>query len=136
MEKKVILLCFLLIGCTQRSKIPIPNTLEISLGRKYNSYVNTLNNVYNKDKASLQSFLRINYINDAAGYEHGYILFQLLKVVGDENFVANLKKLNKEEVDIVTRYIEAGIDANDKYKDEIKISYPKVAEIILSNTKP
>ena len=59
-----IFLCFLFCTCKRQPKIPISNTLEIALGKRYSEYVNLLNKATKKDTIALLQFLKINYIND------------------------------------------------------------------------
>ncbi len=125
----IILICFLICGCSQQPKVPISNTLEIALDNKYSAYVSTLNKAFEGDTAALLDFYKIEYINDAAGYDHGFILFQLMKKYGDKNFSNALQKLSEKDLNNVRQYIEVGIDANDKYKLEMKKEYPISSKI-------
>lgn len=131
MEKKiVILICILICGCKEQPKLPVSNNLEIALGNKYSNYVNELNKAFQKDTTALIKFLEISYINDAAGYDHGFILFQLMKENGDKNFAYALTRITYKDLNIVRQYFEVGIDANDKHRDEIKIHFPLSSEIL------
>lgn len=131
MKKSIVyLLCILFYSCIKQPKIAISNTLEIGLGDKYNEYVNILNNAYDGDSLALQDFLKINYISDGAGYDHGYVLLQLIKIIGDEEFAKTLEKMDNKTVESVCRYIEVGVDANDNNRDDLKVNYPKVVAVL------
>jgi len=131
MKKQLfILISILFYGCQEQPKIPISNTLEIALGNKYSTYVCKLNKAFKKDTTALLDFFKINYINDGAGYDHGFILFQLMKVYGDREFSNTLQKTTESELSDLRQYFEVGIDANDKYKDEMKKEYPNSSDIL------
>lgn len=128
-----VLICILFYSCNEQPKIPISNTLEIALDNhsKYSEYVRTLNKAFEKDSTALLNFFKIDYIYDAAGYDHGYIIFQLLKIYGDKKFANILQKATKKDLIYVSQYFEGGIDSNsDSQNDEIKIRYPISSKIL------
>ena len=120
-------------GCTDHAPIPISNTLELAIESRYNSYVLTLNKACRHDSIALVEFLKIDYINDAAGYDHGYVLFQLMKNNGDKEFSNALKKLNKSQLNTVRNYIEVGLDADDEGQHMLNLNFPISASILNSN---
>lgn len=124
--------CCLYFSCQQQPKIPISNNLEIALGDRYDEYIINLNKAYENDSVSLLNFLRIDYINDAAGYDHGYVLFLLIKKLGDDNFSKALGKMDDKTIKTVYQYIEVGVDASDENKNYLEKNYPKVIGILKS----
>ncbi|GEM59274.1 MULTISPECIES: hypothetical protein [Flavobacterium] len=133
MRKTVcILVCCLYLSCQQQPKIPISNNLEIALGDRYDEYIINLNKAYENDSISLSNFLKIDYINDAGGYDHGYVLFLLIKKLGDENFAKILGKMDDKTIKNVYQYIEVGVDASDKNKNDLEKNYPKVIGLLKS----
>jgi hypothetical protein len=129
---QILFIALTLNSCKPNSFIPISNNLEIALNQKgdYNNYISLLNKSVQNDSSALNKFFKINYIYDAAGYDHGFILFQLLKNIGDKNFASNLKKLDKTELINVINYIEVGIDGNEERKKEIKDKFPETANLL------
>lgn len=128
-----VLICILFYSCSEQPKVSISNTLEIALDNhsKYSEYVRILNKAFEKDSTALLSFFKIDYINDAAGYDHGYILFQLLKIYGDKKFANILQKTTEKDLNNVSQYFEVGIDSNsDSQNDEIKKRYPISSKIL------
>ena len=119
-------------SCNPKPKISISNTLEIALDNhsKYSEYVRILNKACEKDSAALLNFFKVDYIYDAAGYDHGNVLFQLMKIFGDKTFSKILKNASEKDLNNVRQYFEVGIDANDKDRDEVKISYPISSNIL------
>jgi hypothetical protein len=131
MKKKiVILICILFCSCNKEPKIPIPNTLEIALGNNYSGYVMNMNNAFEKDSTAMLNLLKIDYIHDGGGYDHGYILFKLMKIYGDKKYSVILKKLSKNDLGQVSQYFEVGLDSNDKEREEMKVNYPICSEIL------
>ena len=127
------MICISFYSCKVQPKISIANTLEIALDNhnKYSEYVNILNKAFEKDSTALLSFFKIDYIYDAAGYDHGYILFQLLKIYGDKKFSNILQKANEKDLNNVRVYFEVGMDSNSDYQnDEIKKAYPISSKIL------
>lgn len=125
-----ILICLHLFSCKEQPKIPVSNTLEIALGNKYSSYVNYLNKASEGDTSALFNFLKIDYIYDAAGYDHGDILFQLIKLYGDKRFAEVLKKMSQKDLNHVSQYFEVGLDANDIKKYEMINNYSITCKIL------
>jgi hypothetical protein len=128
-------ICFLfclvfLFCCKEHPKIAISNTLEIALGDRYSVYVSNLNKAIERDSSALLIIFKVDYIEDAAGYDHGYILYQLLKLYGDEKFAESLRKLRDKDLRNVSQYIEAGIDSNENQRREVLTNYPFSASIL------
>ena len=119
-------------SCNPKPRISVSNTLEIALDNhnKYSEYVRILNKAFEKDSTALLNFFKVDYIYDAAGYDHGYVLFQLMKIYGDKTFSQILRKATGKDLDNVRQYFEVGIDANDRERDEMKISYPISSKIL------
>lgn len=129
----VPILAIVITGCSNHTpEIPISNSLEIALGNNYNSYVDLLNRSVSNDTVALLKFIKIDNINDAAGYDHGYILYKLLETIGDNNFSSALKKLSPQEKINFVNYFEVGVDANDSLMSQYKIKYPLSYDLIKS----
>ncbi len=114
------------------SQIPISNNIEIALGIKNNrNYILLLNKSIDGDSISLSKFLKIDYIYDAAAYDHGYILLQLLEKIGDTQLSKELQKLNKTEIKTVQNYFNLGMDGIDSQEvQQLQKNYPKSFEIL------
>jgi hypothetical protein len=131
MKKQLfILVCLFFCSCQEQPKIPVSNTLEVALGNRYSEYVTLLNKAFKKDTTVLSDFLKIDYIYDAAGYDHGFILFELMKIYGDKEFSYTLGKMSSNNLKNVSQYFEVGLDANDTHKIEMKKEYPISYEIL------
>ena len=53
----------MILGCKEKPKLPISNTLEIALGKRYSVYVKNLNKAFEKDSTELLIFLKITTQN-------------------------------------------------------------------------
>lgn len=127
----IIVICLLFYGCKEQSQIPISNTLELALGDNYSSYVENLNKAYAKDNSATLKILKVDYIYDAGGYDHGYVLYQLMKRYSDKEFSILLNSMSKKDLTAVSQYIEVGLDANDTKRGQVKIDYPICSNILL-----
>ena len=122
---------FAILKCSTFSpKIPISNTLEIALAKNYDKYVELLNKSINNDTIALTEFLKIDNIYDAAGYDHGYIIIQILENVGDSNFANAVKKLDAKEMQNLKQYFEVGFDAKNTLQEEYKFKYPTTFKLL------
>ncbi|QOG04602.1 hypothetical protein [Flavobacterium sp. MDT1-60] len=127
----IIVICLLFYGCKEQSQIPISNTLELALGDNYSSYVENLNKAFVKDNSATLKILKVDYIYDAGGYDHGYILYLLMKRYGDKEFSILLNSMSKKDLTAVSQYLEVGLDANDTKRGQVKIDYPICSNILL-----
>jgi hypothetical protein len=119
-----ILLTFLFYSCQPKPAIPISDNLKIALGNKYPGYIETLNKATKGDTLNMRKFLEIDYIGDGGGYDHGWVLVELMKKVGDEKFVNVLQSLDKKKLENVKQYFEVGIDNRGKKNEILFNDYP------------
>ena len=70
------------------------------------------------------AFLRIRDIYDVAGYDHGWVLVELMKRVGDEKFNSALTTLNENETENVRQYFEVGMDGPVESMAELRRQFP------------
>lgn len=118
------LIPILLYSCQSKSVIPLSDNLKISLGDKYTSYVGMLNESATGDTFNIHHFLEIDYIGDGGGYDHGWVLIQLMKKVGDTKFVNVLHSLDKKKLENVKEYFRVGIDNGGKKNEILFNDYP------------
>ena len=78
MKNLFLMLWVSFAGCLSHPKIPISDTLEQGLDGHYIQYVSLLNRAYDNDTAALNNFLKIDYVWDAASYDHGGIVVELM----------------------------------------------------------
>jgi hypothetical protein len=121
--KNYLLLIILLISCTPKPVIPISNTLEIGLNNRYSNYVRLLNKSVKGDTVALTEFLIINNIYDAAAYDHGWVLIELMKKLGDKTFSNALSKMNRMQINNLNTYFRGGLDSNNE-ANKLPKQYP------------
>ena len=79
-----------------------------------------------KDTAALKELLLIDNIGDAAGYEHGDILIQLLENLGDDLYSIVLSTVPTNQKNNLQAYFMVGMDIRKKeYCFRIDKKYPK-----------
>lgn len=126
------MVCFIAIvvfsASCMRPALIIPDNLEIQLrGRtSYRHYVKLVNQAMAKDTIALRELLMMDDIYDAASYEHGDILIQLLENLGDEHYGKVLSSVpTKQKVVSLQSYFWAGMDIRKpEYKIRIDKEYP------------
>lgn len=121
-------------SCT-KPKIPISNTLEGTLGDRYSYYLKVLNRSAEGDSNAIVEFLLIKDIYDGASYDHGDVLIELMKIIGDCQFSNALLKLNEDQLEQVRTYFNAGSDVNSEIK-ELFIQYPITFKILRYSDSP
>jgi hypothetical protein len=119
-----ILLTFLFYSCQPKPAIPISDNLKIALGNKYPGYIETLNKATKGDTLSIRRVLEIDYIGGGRVYDHGWLLVQLMKKIGDEKFVSILHSFDKMKLENVKHYFEVGIDNGEKKNEILFNDYP------------
>ena len=122
-----VIIAFLCVSCVRPSLI-IPDTLETHLrySSSYHHYVKLVNRAMDKDTSALKELLMINNIGDAAGYEHGDILIQLLENLGDDMYSNVLSTVPTTQKIILQDYFCVGMDIRKReYRFRIDKKYPK-----------
>lgn len=101
-------------ACNQLpDSIRVSENLLSSLSPDEATYLPLLSKAAKGDSIALVNFIKINSIEDATGYEHGFVIFQLMKEVGDVRFSKALSKLDASELRNISNYLEVGLD-NDQ----------------------
>ena len=134
-KKLSLMFPLVIIACVSEPEIPIPETLEYSLGDQYNQYVNTLNKALNNDSGALVQFLKIDKIFDGAAYEHGWVLIELMKKSDDIEFSKAVSELSESELEMLKAYLNAGFDI---YPEEVELldSFPNTSRVLKLSVFP
>ncbi|MFN5428963.1 MAG: hypothetical protein ACK5BO_13130 [Bacteroidota bacterium] len=127
-------LCIVIASCTPKPVIQIPDDLENSLGNRYSDYILKLNSAVKGDTSSLNNLIRYSDLYDGAAYEHGWVLIELMRKIGDDSFASALKKMNQSQLDNVNMYLMGGLDMHKK-ADVIPKNFPKSFEMLGYNKK-
>lgn len=116
MNLRVLLIGFFtlvnVISCSERCKI---NNIEVSelLGsvshQKNIEYCELLKQALKKNKSAIREISLLEFDN-AVGYDHGYVLVELILSVGEETYIEVIKPLNSTQKNLVLSYLEVGIE--------------------------
>lgn len=124
LKKNLLLFSIVFTSCTSKSAIPISDTLEIALGDRYSRYLSLLNKSALNDTTALVEFLVIDNIYDGAGYDHGWVVIELMKKLGDKQFSDALYKMNRNQIDNLKEYFRVGLDGYSKSNIDLPKKYP------------
>ena len=134
MKNLFLILWVSFASCLSHPKIPISDTLENALQDHYMQYVSLLNRAYDNDTDALNKFLKIDYVWDAASYDHGGIVVELLVKCGDSAFYRSLNRLSAKELNFVSSYFRVGLEYScDVPIDSIIQNYPKTYALLHRN---
>jgi hypothetical protein len=98
--------------------IQVPESIEIALGSDFGKYTTQIEAACSGSNEALLSVLKIDFIFDGAGYDHGVVLIELLNHTGDDKFISTVHLLTESEKTTLRNYIEVGLDryAVEKYR--------------------
>lgn len=106
---------YIIFSCRTKPVFPISNTLEIALEQngKYEEYVQLLNHAQGNDLTALRTFLTIDWIADAAGYNHAFMLSYILEQKNDTTLLPILKAMTATEITSLKSYLDVAIDQSN-----------------------
>lgn len=116
-------------SCTPKPEIQISDSLEIGLGKRYSNYVAKLNSSVIGDTLALNDFLAFDNLYDGAAYDHGWVLIELMRKLGDETFANALMKMDVEEINTLKMYFSGGLDMHKKANEILK-EYPNSFKVL------
>jgi len=128
-------LFFLLFANCHRHKVV--NGIEVSVillsTAKENKvdYCNLLKEAIEGSEKSIRE-LTLLIFYEAAGYDHGSVIVDLIEVVGEDKFTKSLMRLSPEEKQLVKGYISVGLEYGNNQKYKANNSLEKVFPIIYS----
>jgi hypothetical protein len=85
-----------------------------------------------KDSTSIRTFTLLE-IYDAAAYDHGGVIVDLVDIIGEDNFLHALATINNREKAWVKGSIDVGLEygGNPKYKGKrLKDAFPKIYKFL------
>lgn len=133
---KIILfvILFVFISCKNNCEIngiEISELLKISTNKPYCELVEK---AINKDEQSLKEISELRIL-DGAGYEHGYVLIQIIEKIGEKKYVEIIKDFSTKEKETIYSYLRVGLEygGNKLYKNR---SVEDILPILSKNLKP
>lgn len=97
--------------------IEVPENIVISSEEKGVNYCELLEKSLQKEKSSTIKLSLLDFDN-SLGYEHGSILVDLIRIIGEDEYIILLGKRTSIEKKKVEAYIEVGLMYH--YDDEVK----------------
>lgn len=114
--------------------IIIPNNMiDYLYTNNYESdYINTLKSALKKNNEAIVKFSTLNFDSSAA-MEHGEILLNLIKKIGEKNYINAVKNCSTSQKHIIKENIENGIEwsIDSNFKDKnLNHIYPALSQIL------
>lgn len=91
-------------------------------------YCEILSTATKGDEESIRELLLLE-IYDAAGYDHGIVIVDLIKIVGEDKIIRAIEVMNCKQKTSITSYIEAGLQYGNNpnsAKQELNDIFPDV----------
>lgn len=112
-------------SCTYGTIHISPTLYEAAKNRNYN-YCELVECSLNSSKICILKISKINNINNAAGYEHGEIMLQLIDSLGEDYYIDVIGNLSDYEKRNLLGYLSIGLqyDSSKKNIDNV-INYLK-----------
>jgi hypothetical protein len=139
MKKKIyfITLFLFVLSCNSDKNINgiiIPNNMiDYLYTNNYESdYINTLKLALEKNNDAIVKFSILNF-DSSVGMEHGEILLNLIKSIGEKNYVNAVKNCSAIQKQIIKENIENGIEwsVDSNFKDKnLSDIYPALSQIL------
>lgn len=120
-------------SCVDVKKIEVSSLLIRYSKDNDIDYCRILKSAIKGNDASIYNLVKLN-IYDAAGYDHGIVIVDLISYIGENKFINSVKnKLNDKEKSILADYLKVGIEYNNKLKQkDLKLVFPKVYDYIFN----
>ena len=124
----ILLICFVRCDGKLISGIYVSESLLIVSEEQGIDYCKLLSKAVNGDDVSIVQ-LSILKIYESAGYDHGAVIVDLIERIGEDKFIHSLKIGSAEQINLVKRCIEAGIEYGNNpslHGKAFKEVFPKV----------
>ncbi len=121
-------------SCTDETGIHVSELLLITAGKQSYEYCELLRKAVKNDKASIKTLSLLEF-NDAAGYDHGSVIVDLILLIGEENYVDAVKEANSKEKSTIEAYIDVGLEYgnNPDFKSQsLNSAFPTLAKVLQS----
>jgi hypothetical protein len=110
---QVIVLMILVVccsdSCNNKANINVSQLLSYNASNKGINYCHMLREALTGQSDKVESFLKLE-IHDAAGYDHGIVLSEVVDYFGEEKFIELSAGLTKGQKEAVLSYIEVGVN--------------------------
>lgn len=119
-------------SCTSKCRIEnidVPETIIINSEEKGIDYCELLEKSVKKDKKSIVKLSLLDF-DSSVGYEHGSILVDLIRIIGEEVYIASITEVSVVEKKKIEAFIEIGLmyHSDDSLKEKsIENFFPKLS---------
>lgn len=108
----IIFFCINLIpsckdSCNIRG-IEVSELLSVSAKEKHINYCALLKTALDNNKEAVKELSLLEFY-DAAGYDHGSVLVDLILLIGEEKYIESISTFNPNQKKLVKSYIEVGL---------------------------
>ena len=125
----ILSMCF--INCSRSKSVNEIEVSELLLSvskEQHINYCKLLNEATKGDVTSIKQLVLLRFY-DASGYDHGSVIVDLIKIIGEDKFIKSLATINKEEKQIVKGYLVVGLEYrnnSDLHAKTLKDVFPKI----------
>ena len=113
--------------------IYVSKLLRISSNRKYTAnYCELLNKAIAKDANSIKQLTLLDF-GDAASYDHGTVIVDLIDLIGEEKFIQSLGTINEKQKNKLSSYLIVGIEYGNNPNLQgktVKEAFPKIYDFL------
>jgi len=102
--------------------------LDVS-GERHINYCKLLRNAIKNDSASIRAFTLLKFHGGESSYNHGWVIVDLIGIIGEDKFIRSLAAINDREKGGVKGYIRAGLEygKNPRFQGKpLEEAFPKV----------
>lgn len=108
-----IVLCHILQSCQKSTcKLPSGNSVSdllITVSNEHNyNYCQLLESALKGDNNSIKKLSLLDF-SDAAGYDHGAVLIELIHEIGPKKYTNALTSTSKEQKNLIEGYLDVGL---------------------------
>ncbi|GAB0155014.1 hypothetical protein CHRYSEOSP005_02740 [Chryseobacterium sp. Alg-005] len=134
----LIILLFGMISCTNTCVthgIEVSELLNSVSEEKSINYCSLLDSSLNKDSESIKKISLLDF-SDAAGYDHGAVLVELILNIGEDHYLQSIQTINSKQKKMILSYLEVGLEYgnNPAIKSKnVNNVFPKVYEYLTEN---
>ncbi|MCH7408065.1 hypothetical protein MM239_01550 [Belliella sp. DSM 111904] len=91
------------------SKIEVSELLEISANERSIDYCGILIKALNGNGESIKELSLMEFQN-AAGYNHGAVLVELILITGEMKYLESILGINSEQRNLIKSYVDVGLE--------------------------
>lgn len=108
------LVCFVCCEGRVINGIDVSELLLVVSEERGIDYCTLLSKAVSGDDVSIMHLSTLT-ICDGAGYDHGAVIVDLIKRIGEDKFIHSLKTASAEQKNLIKMYIEAGLEYGNNH---------------------